>query len=97
MAGYAVKEDGSFRAVNDESWCVDGEVYQEDQPEIAAAPVDIERMRRLAYADADTGSDRYFAEAMSLIASGSSMDSAEVQELFTRGLAVKAEIKERYQ
>lgn len=33
--GYALKADGSFRAVNDESWCIDGEVYQQDQPEIS--------------------------------------------------------------
>jgi hypothetical protein len=34
MTGYAVKADGSFRAVDDASWCVDGEIYQEDQPEM---------------------------------------------------------------
>lgn len=94
--GYAVKEDGSFRAVNDASWCVDGEVYQVDQPEIVTSPVDAERLRRLAYADPDTGSDRWFAEAMSLIAAGHAMDSAEVKELFTQGLEVKARIKEQY-
>ena len=97
MTGYAVKADGSFRAVEDESWCVDGEVYQESQPEVVEPPVDVERLRRLAYADPDTGSDRYFSEAMSLIAAGSAMDSAEVQALFTQGLAVKARIKEQYQ
>ncbi len=97
MAGYAVKKDGSFRAVDNASWCVDGETFQENQPKIIKPPIEIGRLRRLAYADPDIGSDRFFSEAMSLIASGSSMDSAEVQELFTRGLAVKAEIKGRYQ
>jgi hypothetical protein len=96
MSGYAVKKDGNFRAVEDESWCVDGEVYQEDQPKIIEPPVDTERLRRLAYADPDTGSDRYFAEAMSLIAAGSPMDSDEVRALFTKGLEVKAKIKEQY-
>lgn len=96
MTGYAVKEDGSFRAVDDESRCVDGEVYQVDQPDVVDPPVDVERLRRLAYADSDTGSDRWFAEAMSLIAAGHAMDSAEVQDLFTQGLKVKARIKEQY-
>lgn len=32
--GYALKADGSFRAVVDDSWCLDGEVYQQDQPEL---------------------------------------------------------------
>jgi len=97
MTGYAVKADGSFRAVDDESWCEVDETYQKDQPQITPPPIDVERMRRLAYADPDTGSDRYFAEAMSAMAAGSPMDSPEVKALFAKGLEVKNRIKEQYQ
>ena len=94
--GYAVKEDGSFRAVDDKSWCVDGEKYQEDQPESIEITVGADVLRRVAYADPLTGSDRYFAEAMSLIATGFAIDSPEVKNLFKEGLAAKEAIKLKY-
>lgn len=96
MTGYAVKADGSFRAVEDKTWCAKDETYQKDQPQITHPLVDVERLRRLAYADPDTGSDRYFAEAMSAIAAGGLMDSPEVKDLFAQGLAAKRRIKEQY-
>lgn len=30
--GFAVKADGSFRAVDDKSWCSKDETYQKEQP-----------------------------------------------------------------
>lgn len=97
MTGYAVKADGSFRAVDDKSWCAKDETYQKDQPPITQPVADVERMRRLAYADPDTGSDRYFAEALSLIGEGSALDSPGVKELFAQGLEIKRQIKDTYQ
>lgn len=55
-----------------------------------------EKQRLIAYADPLTGSDRYFAEALSLQADGYTASSVEVKELKLKGLARKEEIKLAY-
>lgn len=57
---------------------------------------EVEQLRLRAYADPITGSDRYFAEALSLQAEGFGATSAEVKEARAKGTARKAEIQSTY-
>lgn len=57
---------------------------------------DTEIKRLSAYANPVTGSDRYFAEAMSLQAEGFAASSTEVKETKAKGVARKSEIKSLY-
>ncbi|MCY1410895.1 hypothetical protein D9M71_262740 [compost metagenome] len=57
---------------------------------------EVESLRLIAYANPVSGSDRYFAEAMSLQAEGFAANSTEVKETKARGIARKTEIKELY-
>ncbi|MGB5830127.1 MAG: hypothetical protein WBH22_27235 [Pseudomonas mandelii] len=83
--------------VDDESWCVPGETYSENQPEIKPPPEpDIESLRLIAYADPVYGCDRYLAEAASLLASGADPASADVIALQAKALEVKASIRTRF-
>lgn len=56
----------------------------------------IEAQRLIAYANPVTGSDRYFAEVLSLQAEGFAATSAEVKEAKAKGLARKLEIQALY-
>lgn len=95
--GYAIKKGtNEFRAVEDESWCLDGEVYSDTPPEVKPLAPDVESLRLMAYADPVNGSDRYLSEAASLIAAGSSWDSEEVKTLQSKALQVKEEVRKRY-
>ena len=95
--GYAVKIGSSeFRQVLDESWCADGEVYSESQPEVVQPAPDIEILRLTAYADPVNGSDRYLSEAACLVAAGATWDSESVKALLAKALKVKEEIRRSY-
>lgn len=63
--GYAVKEDGSFRAVDDESWLADDEVYQDDQPDLPGETyqTEIAELNRVYQTDVDKF-NRAFALAL---------------------------------
>lgn len=54
---------------------------------------DVERRRLVAYADPITGSDRHFAEASSLLATGLTETALEVIEVRAKGLARRVEIQ----
>jgi len=62
----------------------------EDQPYPEWSLEDTQRMRRAAYADPNTGSDRHFAESLRLAAQG---DATGAQAAQDRGLARAQEIK----
>ena len=48
MSGYAVKSDGSFRAVDSESECGEGETFQENAPELSSSTTPKSVTRRQA-------------------------------------------------
>lgn len=66
------------------------EETQEQQPHAAWARCEIERRRKLAYADPETGSDRHFNEAARLDASGDTDGAALAR---SAGLVRVAEIQ----
>ncbi|MFL6873878.1 hypothetical protein ACJ6YJ_03625 [Pseudomonas marginalis] len=72
MKGFAVnKETGGWVPVENKKDVPEGFVFSEVQPgQCSERNEDIDRKRRLAYADPVTGSDRYLAEAMSERAAG---------------------------
>lgn len=98
MSGYAIKNGSTeYRQVADASWCSEDETFSTTPPELP--PVlgpDVEKLRRVAYADPVNGSDRYLMEAASLVAGGAAWDSAEVRALQVRALQVKSEIQKTY-
>lgn len=98
--GYAIKENVEgrieFRSVDDKSCCGPDEHYSESQPEIPQAQPDVELLRRIAYADPHTGSDRYLMEAVSLVVAGADWGSEEVKALQSKALQAKEEIKKLY-
>lgn len=57
---------------------------------------ELEESRLVAYAHPITGSDRYFAEALSLQAEGFSLTSQEVRDSISRGVSRKSEIRGLY-
>jgi len=92
--GFAIKKDmSSFRGADDESWCEVDEFYSENQPEIKPQEPSTDTLRLIAFADPVHGSDRYLAEAASLIAGGSTPASAEVKALYAKSLEVKEAIR----
>lgn len=94
--GYAVKQSGEFRAVADESWCGPGEKFVKEQPVVNQRAIDIDALRRVAYADPISGSDRYLSEAMSIVAGGEDWSNEEVKLLQAKALEVKEQIKATY-
>jgi hypothetical protein len=95
--GYAIKQGtAEFRAVQDKTWCLDGEVFSDSPPQIPVAISDVEIQRLIAYADPVTGSDRYLSEAASLVAAGISWGDDEVRTLQAKAVEVKAEIQKKY-
>ncbi|OIN44500.1 hypothetical protein [Pseudomonas costantinii] len=81
MKGFAVsKETGGWVPVDSEDDVPEGFVFSKAQPDKCSdRNEDIERKRKLAYADPVTGSDRYLAEAMSKRVSGDE-DAAKAAE-----------------
>jgi hypothetical protein len=67
-----------------------------DAPEQVLTGVEIEVLRLKAYADPVNGSDRYFAESISLQAEGFSASSLEVKTVKQKGVERKKEIKLQY-
>lgn len=63
-------------------------------PIIPPTHSEIETLRRHAYADHDTGSDRYFAEAARTLAMGGS--EVEIEAARTAGIARAVEIQALY-
>lgn len=96
MSGYAIKQSGEFRAVDDKSWCAPDETFSKEQPVASPLVVDIDALRRIAYADPISGSDRYLSEAMSIVAGGEDWDNEEVKLLQAKALEVKEQIKAAY-
>lgn len=96
MNGYAVKESGEYRTVDDESCCAEGEKFTTAQPVITAPVQDVDALRRVAYADPINGSDHYLSEAMSIVAAGGDWSDVEVKSLLAMALEVKEQIKAAY-
>lgn len=96
MNGYAVKNSGEFRSVDDASCCALDEEFTTIQPVVLAPTPDIDALRRVAYADPINGSDRYLSEAMSIVAAGGDWSDAEVKLLQSKALEVKEQIKAMY-
>jgi hypothetical protein len=96
MSGFAVSEDGSFRAVDGKDDLLPGEKFFTSPPDIHEPTTDVERLRLIAYADPITGSDRYLAEAASLRAAGALEDDADVVMLYKMAIDRKAAIKEEF-
>ena len=80
---YAIRSDRcGFRAVNDPSDCLPGEIFSLTVPEIEPpriGRVEVEHARLRAYSDPITGSDRYFAEAQreSLLGNAEAAEAAK--------------------
>lgn len=72
MSGYAInKETGGWVTVDSKADVPEGFVFCKKEPrQCSDRNDDIDRKRKLAFADPITGSDRYLAEAMSERAAG---------------------------
>ena len=76
--------------------CMDGGFSKPDEVQLNPDRHQLEALRLVAYADPVNGSDRYFAEVLSLQAEGFAATSTEVKEVKAKGLARKLEIQTLY-